>query len=68
MIGDSISIGMHEIVFDALAKTRFRSRGNRTVSSQHVAGNAASTNKGVHCLAQSYLNGSDALKWDVVSI
>lgn len=60
MIGDSISIGMKSLVFKNLSASG--------ISSQHNSGNAASANKGRHCVPSVYLNGSDATKWDIVSV
>ena len=58
MIGDSISIGMHQDVFSAL-----ESHG---IASAHNYGNAANSNKGARCL-ESFLGGANASRWDVIS-
>jgi hypothetical protein len=57
MIGDSISLGMHSLVFDQLAASGLQST--------HSPGNAASANLGAHCIG-SWLQATTR-KWAKIS-
>jgi hypothetical protein len=57
MIGDSVSLGMHSLVFANLSK--------HEVQSTHSPGNAASANEGAHCIADWVEVAGVA--WDTIS-